>query len=98
MVLARVTSLEVLLLGGSPLPSVVSASGSGRMGIGWEMAGRGEEVTVLGVERPPVRRMEPSLAASPERCFFVVNLNVVNVMHTCMRVFVYFCVFLCVSK
>ena len=90
--------LAVLPLGGSPPPSVVSASGSGGMGIGWEMAGRGEEVTVLGVERPPVRRMDPNLAASPERCFLVVNLNVANVMHTYVRVFVYLCVFLCVSK
>jgi hypothetical protein len=92
MVVARVLSLAVLL-GGSP-PSVASVSGSGGMGIGWEMAGREEGAVVFGVERAPVRRMEPSLAARPERCFF--NLNVLNVVHVYVRVRV--CVFLCVSK
>ena len=45
-------------------------------------------VVVLGEERPPVRRIEPSLAARPERCFLGFNLNVfyVCVVNTCVCV------------
>ena len=79
MVVVSVLSLAVLL--GA---SVVSASGSGWMGIGWEMVGREVVMVVLGVERPAVRRMEPSLAARPERCFFGFNLNVISYAYMCV--------------